>query len=170
MPPLASSQHDCQHTCPRRASSIHGVLLCWLRQSQRPIQVLGEQVEIPPLSGRKVKVFVASFFFIIFNHFMSTVQVFFFQYLFIWLCQVLRWHENPSLWLLDSLFWLAGFSLVVADSWAKLPHSMWDLSSPAVDQNSMPCTERQTSNHWTTREVPVACFKTTKVSVNQVIK
>ena len=121
----------------------------------------------------QVKVFVASLFFIIFNHFIRVqfrVFVFFFQYLFIWLCQVLRCHENPSLWLLGSLFWLAGFSLVVADSWAKLPCSMWDLSSTAVDQNSIPCTESQTCNHWTTREVPVACFKTTKASVNQVIK
>ena len=96
--------------------------------------------------------------------------MFFFKYLSIWLCQVLRWHENPSLWLLGSLFWLAGFSLVVAGSWAKLPRGMWDLSCPAMDQISIPCTERQTSNHWTTREVPVACFKTTKASVNRVIK
>ena len=62
----------------------------------------------------------------------------------------------------------AGFSSCGA--WAKLPRGMWDLSCPAMDQISIPCTERQTSNHWTTREVPVACFKTTKASVNRVIK
>ena len=31
---------------------------------------------------------------------------------------------------------------------------MWDLSSQTRAGNQVPCIERQSSNHWTTREVP----------------
>ena len=39
-------------------------------------------------------------------------------------------------------------------SWAYLPRSMRDLSSPTRDRTCVPCIVRQILYHWTTREVP----------------
>ena len=38
-------------------------------------------------------------------------------------------------------------------TWAQLPHSKWDLSSPTGDQTCVPCIGKWIFNHWTTREV-----------------
>ena len=35
------------------------------------------------------------------------------------------------------------------------PRGMWDLSSPNRDWTCTPCIGRRSSNHWTTREVPI---------------
>ena len=36
------------------------------------------------------------------------------------------------------------------------PRGMWDLSSPTRDRTRTPCIGRQSLNHWTAREVPIA--------------
>ena len=42
---------------------------------------------------------------------------------------------------------------------------MWDLSSPTGDRTCTPSIGRQSLNHWTTREVPVAVFETVHVLI-----
>ena len=39
--------------------------------------------------------------------------------------------------------------------WVQLPHGMWDLNSLIRNRTCVSCIERQTLNHWTTREVPL---------------
>ena len=48
-----------------------------------------------------------------------------------------------------------GFSRQEYWSGAPLPSP---LSSPTKDQNHIPCIERQSTNHWTTRKVPTWLF------------
>ena len=42
---------------------------------------------------------------------------------------------------------------------SSFPCGRWDPSSQTRDQTHIPCTARQTPNHWTTREVPPSISK-----------
>ena len=44
----------------------------------------------------------------------------------------------------------------------KLPQGMWDLTSLTRNGAHVPCIERQTLNHWTTREVPIFLYLTVR--------
>ena len=45
---------------------------------------------------------------------------------------------------------------------AKLPQGMWDLTSLTRNGAHVPCVERQTLNHWATREVPIFLYLTVR--------
>ena len=49
---------------------------------------------------------------------------------------------------------VAAWGLCSCGAHCWLPHSMWDVSSPARDQTCVPCLAKWILNHWTTREVP----------------
>ena len=56
------------------------------------------------------------------------------------------------------LVFIVRYVLSSCGAQAWLPCSMWGLSSLTRDPTHVLYVERQILNHWTTREVPKACF------------
>ena len=65
----------------------------------------------------------------------------------------LHCNARASVWLWHMRFSSCSPGLGSCSTWASLPDSMWDLTSPTRDQTHVLYFGRQILNHWTTREV-----------------